>query len=172
MKEAIEKETMKLEGLKLRYLGRASNLLWLGFGNLVKVDRRGEIEEQAEFALHIQCAWRIVRTRSIFVGSYDFYEPHSRWDGELDDFEWDIQGNNRFDERARWLTRGISNGIQVEKIEADVFGGLKLYLSQNFTLEIFPNSSDTDEYSEFWRLFSPASDGPHFVVSGQGANSV
>ncbi|MDN7240755.1 hypothetical protein QWY14_03090 [Planococcus sp. N028] len=167
MKTAIEKETEKLAGLKLRYLGRASNLLWLGFGDLIDVVRRGETEELAEFALHVQCAWRITKASTIYVGSHDFYVPSSKWEGDMEDFYWDIQGNNRFDERVRWLMRSIKSGLVVENIEADTFGGLTVYLSNDYTLEIFPNSSETGDYSESWRLFRSGDDSPHFVVSGQ-----
>ena len=42
MREKVQTELGKLIGLKLRYAGRASNLFWLGFGDMVLV--KGEKE--------------------------------------------------------------------------------------------------------------------------------
>ncbi|MFX3618690.1 MAG: hypothetical protein ACE3JK_14370 [Sporolactobacillus sp.] len=104
MKEKIEEALNKLIGLKFQYAGRASNLLWLGFGPMISVTRRGKTEQLAEYALHIQCAWRIMKENRMVAASADFYYPRSDWKGMDDHFEWDIQGNNRFDEKINCLT--------------------------------------------------------------------
>ncbi|MBL4954372.1 hypothetical protein JK635_19620 [Neobacillus sp. YIM B02564] len=36
MKEKIKAEVEKLVGLKLQYVGRASNLFWIGFGDMIQ----------------------------------------------------------------------------------------------------------------------------------------
>ncbi|MCM3728808.1 hypothetical protein M3226_24505 [Neobacillus cucumis] len=79
-------------GLKLRNAGRASSLFWLGFGEMISVSRKGETEETAEYALHIQCSWRIIKENKILVASRDFYSPRSGWNEDNEDFDWDIQG--------------------------------------------------------------------------------
>ncbi|WP_224771222.1 hypothetical protein [Metabacillus idriensis] len=101
MREAIEVELGKIMGLKLQYAGRSSDLFWLGFGEIVQIIRRGRAEETAEYALHIQCSWRITLDNKIVLASGDFYSPNSEWDDLNEDFDWDIQGNNRFDERIK-----------------------------------------------------------------------
>ncbi len=56
MKEVIMSELGKIVGLKLQDAGRASNLFWLGFGDIIQIIRRCKTQESAEYALHIQCS--------------------------------------------------------------------------------------------------------------------
>lgn len=169
MREIIETEMDKIIGLKLRSAGRASNLFWLEIGELISITRRGKTEEVGEYALHIQCAWRITEGYKILVASHDFYLPHSEWEDQETEFDWDVQGNNRFDERIAALINDIEEKFIITAIEPDHLGGFKLQLGETHILEVFPNSSDDDEYSEFWRLFKRDGDSGHFVVSGEGA---
>jgi len=168
MREAIRSQIGKLIGLNLRYAGRASNLFWLGFGELISVTRRGKTEELAEYALDIQCSWRITKDNKILVGSRDFYSPRTGWNEENDDFDWDVQGNNRFDERIESFIENTKEHVAVERVEPDEVGGLKIFLSQGYLLEVFPDTSEDDEYSEFWRFFNRRENSPHFVVTGNG----
>jgi len=168
MKEAIRSQIGKLIGLNLQYAGRASNLFWLGFGEMISVTRRGKTEELAEYALDIQCSWRITKDNKILVGSRDFYSPRTGWNEENDDFDWDVQGNNRFDERIESFIENAKEHVTVERVEPDEVGGLKIFLSQGYLLEVFPDTSEDDEYSEFWRFFNRRENSPHFVVTGNG----
>lgn len=168
MREAIRSQIGKLIGLNLQYAGRASNLFWLGFGELISVTRRGKTEELAEYALDIQCSWRIIKDNKILVGSRDFYSPRTGWNEENDDFDWDVQGNNRFDERIESFIENTKEHVAVERVEPDEVGGLKIFLSQGYLLEVFPDTSEDDEYSEFWRFFNRRENSPHFVVTGNG----
>jgi hypothetical protein len=171
MKEVIISELGKLVGLKLQYAGRASNLLWMGFGDIVKIIRRGRTEETAEYALNIQCSWRISLGNKIVVASRDFYSPSSEWDGDIEDFNWDIRGNNRFDERIKTFIK--DNGqIKVLQINSDEVGGLNVFLSGGSKLEVFPDSSEDDEQSEHWRFFNRKENSPHFIVTGNGIEKV
>lgn len=45
MKEEIELQVRKLVDLKLQHAGRASNLFWLGFGDIAEIIGRGRIEK-------------------------------------------------------------------------------------------------------------------------------
>lgn len=171
MKEVIISELGKLMGLKLQDAGRASNLFWLGFGDIIQIVRRGKIQESAEYALHIQCSWRITLNNKIVVASRDFYSPSSEWNGDIEKFDWDIQGNNRFDERIKTFMK--ANGqLTVLQIASDEVGGLKVFLSDGYTLEAFPDSSEDDEQSEHWRFFNRKDNSPHFVATGMGIEKV
>jgi hypothetical protein len=172
MKEEITSEIGKLVGLKMQYAGRASNLFWLGFGDIFQLNRRGKIEETAEYALHIQCSWRITLNNKIIVASRDFYSPNSKWDDDNDDdFEWDKQGNNRFDELIEIFMKN-NEQLKVKQIDADNIGGVILTFSNGCVLEIFPDSSEDDDQSEHWRFFNRKENGPHFVVTGNGIDKV
>lgn len=68
-REEINNEVGILVGLNLRYAGRASNLFWLGFGEMILVNRSGYEEEVAEYSLHIQYSGRITKGTKIIVAS-------------------------------------------------------------------------------------------------------
>ena len=171
MKELIVSELGKLVGLKLQDVGRASNLFWLGFGDIIQIIRRGKTQETAEYALHIQCSWRITLNDKIVVASRDFYSPSSEWGGDIEDFDWDMQGKNRFDERIKAFVEDKEQ-LQVKNIESDCIGGLKVFFSDGYTLEAFPDSSKDDDQGEHWRFFNRKDNSPHFVVSGVGIEKV
>ncbi|PGY07105.1 hypothetical protein [Bacillus sp. AFS031507] len=172
MKEAISSELGKLVGLKLQCAGRASNLFWLGFGEMISVTRKGKTEELAEYALDIQSSWRIIKENKILVASRDFYSPWSGWNEDNENFDWDIQGNNRFDERIKYFLEAVQENCIVESIDSDNVGGFKVFLSEGFVFEVFPDTSEDDEYSEFWRFFNRKDGSPHFVVTGNGIDKV
>ena len=168
MKEHLKKETDKIKGLRLRAAGRASHLFWLGFGEIISIIRRGGAEEVPEFALHIQCAWRLSNGSKIQVASRNFYSPRSNWKEEDEDFDWDVPRNNRFDEQITAFLKTTAENLFVKEVETDILGGLTIFLSENYVLEVFPDSSDESENDEFWRLFNRRRNRPHFVVSGNG----
>ncbi|AZB42048.1 hypothetical protein CEF21_06955 [Bacillus sp. FJAT-42376] len=167
MKNEIESGLNPLIGLELQEAGRASNLFWLGTGPLATVQTKRGSEIGAEYSLHIQCSWRLSAGKKIIAGSRDFYSPSSQWNGEMDDFDWDEYGNNRFDERIQ-LFNGRKRKLIVEKIVADDLGGCILSFSDGVALEVFPDSSDEDPDTEYWRLFNWKEKSPHFVVNGLG----
>jgi hypothetical protein len=88
------------------------------------------------------------------------------------DFDWDIQGNNRFDERIKSFMEDVKGHLIVERIDSDEVGGLKVFLSERYVLEAFPDTSEDDEYSEFWRFFNRRDGSPHFIVAGNGIEKV
>jgi hypothetical protein len=150
-----------LQGLPLWASNRACDLQSFQFGaQCVLPDRRGGTREVGEFALHIQCAWRISSSNGIIVGSNDRYYP--RTDAEtVESFEWDILGNNLCDERVDAFIIDHCPLI-VKSICSNNFGGFTLSFEEKFYLEVFPDDSRQDEY---WRLFMPDSDQPHTVMS-------
>ncbi|NVB81116.1 MAG: hypothetical protein HOV81_22155 [Kofleriaceae bacterium] len=126
--------------------------------------RKGQQREVGEYALHIQCKWRIRGPSGIVVGSNDrFYQPgpDPHAEGEVD--EDGSPRVSRCEERlVPWLEAGP---YLVEAVSADAVGGLVLSLARGFVLEAFPvDSLDSEE----WRIFQPATERPHFVVSGDG----
>lgn len=145
-------------------IGRASNMLWIGFGEPLKVyDYKGNEVTKSSISLHVQSTWRIINKgeKKIKVASSDMYTPNSNLEWS-DDFNWDIQGNNLFDEKSkRWL----GDNIFVKDYKINRWGDLLLLFSNEDSLEIFVNVSDD---SECWRLFENNSNKDHFVVTGQG----
>lgn len=171
MKSEIEKRLGCLIGLPLFKIGRSANLLWISFGNgFITTDKKGKERIIGEFAINIQTSWRITFDNSIIVGYRDIYLPSKLWTGDLNNFNWDIQGMNRCDERISELimNKQTHDNIFVSSIEADEFGGFKTKFSNNYILEVFPDdTSDT----EIWRFFSKESSELHFVVKANSYKS-
>ena len=171
---------------KVCAIGRACNMLWLGIGKeLIVLNKNGEEVKKSTFAIHVQSAWRIVnRERNeIVVASSDIYVPnskivkqdfHSNWHATgiriLDskhnekEFDWDVQGNSLFDEKAQqWLD--TSNPINVKEYKITRWGDLLLTFSNDDRLEIYVDCSDE---AECWRFFQCESNNKHLVVTGTG----
>lgn len=167
MKEQIEETLQCLLGLPLWGASRAADLESFQFGDRRTVSsRRGGTKEVGEYALHVQCAWRIVGKYGIVVASRDRYYPAGNADEFPPDFEWDCPGANRCDERVAVLFKETANSpLAVEAIQADNAGSIYLTLSGGYKLEVFPDDSLPGEY---WRLFQPSKETEHFVITGLG----
>jgi hypothetical protein len=149
--------------------GRAADLLWLAFGQRRTIqDFRGESREVGEYALHVQCAWRFVQGEKVVVGNRDLYYPRGYTDPKQEipkEFNWDVQGANRCDEVLAGLFAGGAKQFVVLRVQAGQAGELALLLESGLTLQVFPNDSLVGEH---WRLFTPGSDAPHWVYTGNG----
>jgi len=137
----------------------------------VTLEESGD-RSSGEFALHIQCPWRVEGPVGIVTGRTDLWEPaesseYIDWDS------WDYESNpNLQDRRIGELlggydpkTRSFVNDTEylvVEQVEADDFGGAPVSLSGGYRLVIFPSGSAGED----WRLLQPLSKQRHFVVSG------
>lgn len=122
-----------------------------------------------DFALHVQCSWRIVKGDRIMTGSADYYQPAA--EGEELNLEDRKLGNlqrkrllellgNYDDETRSHINKSLA--LNVTGVRADRFGGLDLTLSGGVSLQVFPNGS----LSEDWRFFAPGTEDPHLVLRG------
>lgn len=72
MEARIKTELAKIIGLPLESTGRVCNLQWFSFGRKrIVFDSKGKEHQSAEYALHVECAWRITlsaRCSSRFTG--------------------------------------------------------------------------------------------------------
>ncbi|NOT61761.1 MAG: hypothetical protein HOP19_16220 [Acidobacteria bacterium] len=170
MQQQIEVTLRVLIGLPLWGVSRALNLESFQFGlEHTAPIRRGGTKTVGDYALHVQCAWRIRSSSRIIVASDDRYSPADETLTEDDNFEWDVPGANRCDRRMdEWLAAFAGNYPVVTNVATDSVGGFSLFLSDDQMLEVFPDNSLTDEYSEYWRFFKHSSDDKHFVFSGTG----
>jgi len=105
LKESIEQALSVLIGLPLIGSDRALDLDMFYFGKAHTISTRaGREKEIGEYALHVQCAWRITGPHGIIVASQDRYYPG---DGSYDvpnDFDWTLPGN-RCDTRLETFLR-------------------------------------------------------------------
>jgi hypothetical protein len=164
MKNAIQNAVDVIVGLPLWSLGRAADLAWFEFGSRRSVKGwKGEEKEVGDYALHVQCPWRIRLGDSIVVGRGDIFRtPEETNEPTPTDFDW--QKGNRFDRVVIELFQNESRQFTVQVVEAGEAGGLSIVLEGEYKLEIFPHDSESDEH---WRFFKPYTEEPHFIVSGE-----
>ncbi len=168
MKDEIERTLRVLVGLPFWDMGRAATLQWFCFGEArtVRSPLNGTVKTVGEYALHLECAWRLTGPGEIIVASRDRYYPSGDPDVELPEFEWDVPGANRCDHHSRaFIEKHRANPLVVKAIYADRYGSLTVELSGDHQIEAFPDSSLGREY---WRFFEPATEKRHFVVTGFG----
>jgi hypothetical protein len=124
---------------------------------------RGEPTQIGEYALHVQCAWRITSGDTVVTARRDLYYPA---DGSepTDDFDWE-HAPNRQDKVLDDVFRQQKIAPVVQRIEVAEAARLHIALSFGFALDIMPDDSTAGEH---WRLFVPRLDEPHFVVTGKG----
>lgn len=165
MKLIIEKKIKVLEGIKLENIGRASNLFWFGFGDIITVQQgKFQSKEVATYHLNIQCMWRLINEKSLLVANMDVYLPRTG-DEDNESFEWEKENNNLFDEKVEQLSVYLNNGLYVNSIDITEIGDLKITFSNGWLLEVFVDISDD---SECWRMLKSGDLNSHFVVTGLG----
>ncbi len=175
-KREIDEQVRRLVGLPLRYWGRAADMATLGFGEIVNRESssprsRGKLVEVPEFALHIQCHWRIVRDGGILVGYADWQWPPAGSAVAYLDFDAPDAPRNRRDDLVDAF---VGHGAQAHIVEAAVgamAGDLRLEFADECVLEVVPDyATQDDPHDEYWRLLLP-DEGPvhrHFVVTAHG----
>lgn len=156
----------QLNGQSICAIGRTANMIWIGIGEAGNdVENRTDDAAKSLFSLHIQSAWRIINKEKteIILASSDMYSPSKKMESEKA-FEWDVQGNNLFDEKAPiWLEK--ESTLYIKEYKLNRWGDLLLVLSNRDCIEIFVDSSD---YTESWRFFKCHSNEEHLVVTGLG----
>lgn len=149
-------------GLPLTAARRAADMRTFQFGTLRPVDR-GSV---GDFALHVQCPWRIEGPNGIVTGRLDLWEPLD--DNAPFDEQWHYDKSlNLQDARLeQWLAKN-TEPLVVKAVEADDFGGAVITLEQGFVLRVFPAGTRGED----WRLFRPKTEAPHLVISGGAVES-
>lgn len=146
-----------LVGLPLTAARRAADMRTFHFGTLRPVDH-GSV---GDFALHIQCPWRIEGPYGIVTGRLDLWEPLD--DDALVDEKWhyDKLPNLQDARLEQWLAMNKAP-LVVKGVDADDYGGAIIRLDHGFVLHLFPAGIRGED----WRLFRPKIDAPHLVISG------
>jgi hypothetical protein len=170
MKTKIEKTLAAIVGKSLWTCRRAADMATFQFGERTKTqDYYGRPAEVGEYALHVQCAWRIARGDQILVGSRDLYYPAEYDNNEPlpSNFNWDRDPNRR-DRLLQKLFEDGARGFAVQSFDVGAGGAFRIILNDGMSLELFPDDSLC---SEHWRLFAPTKDEPHSVMTGSNADA-
>ena len=164
-----------LKGERLCQTFRCGAMVGFGFGEKLKnkvvcKNQSGKLDARetatSKYALHVDGFFRITHYGKIVLSKEDIFKPNSKLqkDGfEEDDFEWDVKGNNKFDEQKKVF---CDIDLLVQEIGINETGDLKIVLSNEFCIEVF---IDTNEDEECWRFFEVGnSEKPHIVITGCG----
>jgi hypothetical protein len=170
----MDNPTSVLIGKPLWRCTRAADMACFQFGARHQCkSARGEDSEVGDYALHIQCSWRIIRGDEILVGREDLFQPGDPAAPNADSY-FDWQKSNLQDARLKKLFINDTRQFTVVGTALRAAGELDILFDDELRLEVFPNSSIQTDNVEHWRLFSPSIDAsqadkaPHFVFSGIG----
>jgi hypothetical protein len=166
--EQILTHLQPLVGLQLACTRRAADLRNLQFGPLRAVEG-GTV---GEYALHVQCPWRMEGPDGIITGRCDLWEP-AEPSTAIDRDGWDYEADENLQDRRLSVllggydpaTRSFVNRtahLVVEDVRADGYGGAAIRFSGGYQLVLFPAGTRGED----WRVFRPGTDEPHFVVVG------
>ena len=158
----INDEVKILIGKKVLEFGREVAMLWIEFDGFIDYKSLidGKISERPKYALLASCHWRLFKDNKIVLAAHDMYWPPNAGDS-LVDFDWDVQGNNRFDVRAREINAIMKEkGVTISTADASEFGDLTIQMTDGFCLQVLLCNSMRKEY---WRILDFVGD-RHIVV--------
>ena len=156
--EEVERALKPLIGKSWSSIGRSVDLVWLQFGQMRQVPSiDGGKKWVGEWALHLQCPWRVVRNERDFLASKDMWldadgKPMARMP--------DDPFGTLFDDTVWWLRQNLPrNAPWIKSVATFETSGFVLLLSDLSKIEV-----TTHGKGEQWRLFRPATEHPHFVA--------
>lgn len=161
--DVLISETLKpIVGEPFVELGRAGDLIWIGFGEeVLSPTQRLPDRRLAHHRVHVRSPFRLDSASGAVLAAGDLFLAIDAPDDTPPDFDWDRHGANLFDARIAQFWRAHQPGSAVvEDVKGDPGGGLVMSLSDGTVLRIFPNRSGAVEH---WRYFR-AGDEAHFVV--------
>jgi hypothetical protein len=159
----IEKALAGIVGLKLSLATNTGNMRRFHFGDLERYGRG----ISGQYALHLACPWRLERGTVLVTGSGDYYLPaneHVAFDADANGGRDSLQDKKLLEvlqghDSALDVLLNETDQLIVAAIEGDSFGGIRIDLSGNYRLQIFPSSSR----GQLWRFLPPDPE-KHLVV--------
>ena len=160
----MQKQLSVIIGLPLTIARRAADMRMFHFGQIKSCDRGS----WGEFALHIQCVWRVEGPQEIVTGCGDLWEPKDE-DNEEEVWHYDTHENlqdwklkellESYDSKTRSLVN-LSKKLIVESVEIIFPGDLIIKLSGGYKIVTFIHHTR----GEMWRFFSPGTDDDHICM--------
>jgi hypothetical protein len=165
MQQEIKDAVSVLVGKSVWRCTLAADMACFQFGErrIAKSFRDGSERQVGEYALHLQCPWRIVKDEKVLLAALDVYKPQGGQD-DTPDFDWATSGNLLEERIATFFEHGARE-YSVEGLGVGPAGAVRLSLEGEFSFEIYPSDSAAGEH---WRLFQPGIHLKHFVVTGVG----
>lgn len=142
-----------LEGLTFWDGGRGADMKMFAFGSPRLVPRRNGEVSVGQFALHLQCPWRLTQHGVLITSHEDITLPVSAHSGGASS---DSRGGNRCDEAVERLF--AASKFSVVGTSCHQLSEVAIACSDGLALQISVDDASTEQ----WRLFEPAE------VPGQG----
>ena len=186
----IQDRMAVLEGQQLIRVVRCGSMATFCFGPMIETmgykrnaQKQLERDEEGNFkkvpilapkhALHVECNFRVSCDSHVILAKGDLYELKDELANdpnfEPDEFDYDIVGNNRFEDLAKKYFSDEGMEFFVEQISVNKLGDLEIALTHDFVLEIRIDISGSEEC---WRFFDEdvenSPDLKHLVVLGNG----
>ncbi len=134
-----------LVGTKLSNNGHAASMVWLRFEN----------GEGKAFALHFQCPCRFEKCNRIIVANGDMYCPTSSYAGDYSDFEYDVYGDNLYDEKVI----ALENIYYVSEYRIGRYNEIKIIFTEGLEFNSFSYNSTSEEQWRFFEVFDASEEG-------------
>jgi hypothetical protein len=152
-----------LIGLELWSPARSVDLVSFQIGGKHKsVEEMRNEDTRGEFALHLQCVFRIRRLEKILTSEENFYHAAKEDD---DDFDWRKPRTTLFDKRAAGIFQPEKRRFFISSFEIGAVGSFSLACTNDLFLDVFPCGFGNQEH---WRLFEFDGDKVHHVFRGSG----
>jgi hypothetical protein len=156
-----------LIGLPLNPTTRAANMQMFSFGAIINITltspKKGPISKSVgEFALHLQCPWRLTNENEIIVGSGDLYQQADEIAEYDENYNYYELNANLRDVKLDKLIN--ENKLSVISINADKFGGLEICFDNNIKLNVFPDLASKAD-NEYWRLIDFKNEKSKYIES-------
>lgn len=162
-RERIEKRLKKLIGKYFFYMSRMGDSIGLWIGQKCRSHDLKEMREHREYALHIQCAWRLINTKNfeVILGSYDMFLESSLYKENYDAMKWDDMGTKLYDEKHKFFFENRTEDVYIKDIKLSKNKEIEIIFSNDTKLETFAWYSHK---GELWRLFETQKNTRHLVV--------
>jgi hypothetical protein len=167
-KAEIDRAMRVLVGKALWKCTRAGDMACFDFGALRTVPAfGGGTKEAGEYALHVQCPWRITQEGRFIVGSGDLHYPANHESGREIPAKFDCDRDPNLRDKLLSQMFEKQQTLVVREVCAAAAGAVNILLTDGIALDIFPHDSD----GEWWRLFEPGENTRHFVAGAAAGQS-
>jgi len=173
--EIIKQTLSVLIGQPLRKIDRAGTFVRVNFGDLVEdwcfcKDENGKLVRgedgklirekilSGRYALDPVCSVRLTCGDKVILSDSIIQLPNSQLQGnpdfDWDTFDWNVYGNNAFDEMVSKYVGDEPFEFVVKKVIVSKFGDLTITFANGLILELFANGTDDDANWRFYDIKS------------------
>ncbi len=158
--ELIMDKLNVLKKQRLQSFSRSINLLCIGFGNIIsRKNNKGDTVFVCEYALHIQCPFRVSYKTKILLGDSDLYISSIN---ENDLVDLNNQNVCLLDIKTKNILNDFSDEY-VSEVILNEYNDL-IINTTNLSISLFV----CNQSYESWRFFKVDSDETHVVVDENG----